>query len=42
MPRLRLIALLLALATLVIYLPVVRCDFVNFDDQVYVTENPHV
>jgi tetratricopeptide (TPR) repeat protein len=42
MPRLRLIALLLALATLVIYLPVVRCDFVNFDDQVYVTDNPHV
>jgi protein O-mannosyl-transferase len=42
MSRPRLIALLLALTTLLVYLPVVRCDFVNFDDQVYVTENPHV
>ena len=42
MSRPRLIALLLAFATLLVYLPVVHCDFVNFDDQVYVTENPHV
>ena len=42
MSRPRLIALLLALVTLVVYLPVVRCDFVNFDDQTYVTENPQV
>jgi tetratricopeptide (TPR) repeat protein len=42
MSRPRLIALLLALATLLVYLPVVRCGFVNFDDQVYVTENTHV
>ncbi len=42
MSRPRLIALLLALVTLVVYLPAVRCDFVNFDDQLYVTENPHV
>jgi tetratricopeptide (TPR) repeat protein len=39
MSRPRLIALLLALATLVIYLPVVHDGFVNFDDQEYVTEN---
>jgi protein O-mannosyl-transferase len=39
MSRPRLIALLLALATLLIYLPVVRDGFVNYDDQTYVTEN---
>jgi len=39
MSRPRLIALLLALATLVVYLPVVHDGFVNFDDQEYVTEN---
>ena len=39
MSRPRLIALLLALATLVVYLPVVHDDFVNFDDQDYVTDN---
>lgn len=38
----RLIALLLALVTLVVYLPVVQCDFINFDDPIYVTENRHV
>jgi tetratricopeptide (TPR) repeat protein len=42
MSRPRLIVLLLALTTIVVYLPVVHDDFVNFDDQVYVTENPHV
>jgi tetratricopeptide (TPR) repeat protein len=39
MSRPRLIALLLALATLLVYLPVVHDGFVNFDDQEYVTEN---
>jgi tetratricopeptide (TPR) repeat protein len=39
MSRPRLIALLLALTTLVVYLPVVHDGFVNFDDQEYVTEN---
>ena len=36
------IALLLALTTLLFYLPVVHDGFVNFDDQEYVTENHHV
>jgi len=35
----RFIALLLALVTLVIYLPVLHDDFVNFDDDDYVTNN---
>ena len=39
MSRPRLIALLLALATLLVYLPVVQDGFVNFDDHDYVTEN---
>jgi tetratricopeptide (TPR) repeat protein len=39
MSRPRLVALLLALATLLVYLPVVHDGFVNFDDQEYVTEN---
>jgi protein O-mannosyl-transferase len=34
--------LLLALITLVVYLPVSRHDFLNYDDDVYVTENPAV
>jgi protein O-mannosyl-transferase len=34
--------LLLAAATLALYWPVSRCDFISFDDPVYVTENPHV
>lgn len=42
MSRPRLIALLLALATLAVYLPVVRHDFINCDDDVYVTDNPMV
>ncbi|HEY1489767.1 MAG TPA: hypothetical protein VGF90_01895, partial [Verrucomicrobiae bacterium] len=42
MSRPRFIALLLALATLLVYLPVVHDGFVNFDDQEYVTENHHV
>jgi tetratricopeptide (TPR) repeat protein len=37
--RPRLIGLLLALITLLAYWPVARNGFVNFDDQVYVTDN---
>jgi len=36
------IALVLAGMTFVALLPVLRCGFINFDDQVYVTENSHV
>src|ERR1700690_2237945 len=39
MSRPRLMGLLLALITLLVYLPVTRDHFVNFDDQVYVTDN---
>jgi tetratricopeptide (TPR) repeat protein len=39
MSRPRLIALLLALITLVVYLPASRNSFVNFDDNDYVTNN---
>jgi tetratricopeptide (TPR) repeat protein len=39
MSRPRLIALLLAFVTLVVYLPVTRDGFVDYDDQDYVTEN---
>ena len=42
MPRPRLIALLLALVTLVVYLPVMRNGFVNFDDGDYIVKNPVV
>jgi tetratricopeptide (TPR) repeat protein len=42
MSRPRLIALLLAFATLVIFLPVGSHQFVNYDDTDYVTENPFV
>jgi hypothetical protein len=42
MSRPRLIALLLALITLAVYLPVTRHDFVNLDDADYVTQNPIV
>jgi tetratricopeptide (TPR) repeat protein len=37
-----LICLLLAAMTLAAYWPVFRNSFVNYDDPVYVTENPHV
>jgi protein O-mannosyl-transferase len=41
--KLRLIlCLLLALATLALYNPVMRAPFLNYDDQVYVTENAQV
>jgi tetratricopeptide (TPR) repeat protein len=35
-------AVLLALVTVILYLPAMRCEFVNYDDPDYVTENPHV
>ena len=37
-----LLALLLALATLALYWPVTRHDFINYDDDLYVTANVHV
>jgi tetratricopeptide (TPR) repeat protein len=42
MSRPRLIALLLALATLVVFLPAARFGFLNYDDNDYVTENNFV
>ena len=42
MSRPRLIALLLALATLLVYLPVAHHDFVTYDDKDYVSGNPVV
>jgi tetratricopeptide (TPR) repeat protein len=37
-----LICLVLALGSLAVYGPVVGYDFINYDDPIYVTENPHV
>ena len=37
-----LVALLLALAVVAVYLPVVGFEFTNYDDTYYVTRNPHV
>jgi tetratricopeptide (TPR) repeat protein len=42
MSRDRLLALLLALVTLLVFLPVRHHEFVNYDDPDYVTENRHV
>jgi protein O-mannosyl-transferase len=42
MSRPRLIALLLALATLLVYLPVTRSGFLQYDDDDYITNNPAV
>ena len=36
------LGLLLAVATLALYYPVHHHPFVNYDDSIYVTENPHV
>jgi len=36
------IALLLVVAVALIYVQTVRHDFVNLDDEIYVTENPHL
>ena len=35
-------AVLLVLATLALYWPALRCDFINYDDDLYVTSNSHV
>src|SRR5215208_8537467 len=32
----------LGLVTLLLYWPALRCDFISFDDPVYVTQNRHV
>ena len=37
-----LLAVLLVLGTTALYWPATRCDFVNFDDNLYVTSNAHV
>ena len=37
-----LVAMLLALVTLALYWPATRCGFVNYDDDMYVTDNAHV
>jgi protein O-mannosyl-transferase len=37
-----LIAALLLLVTIALYWPATQCDFVNYDDQDFVTANPHV
>ena len=36
------IALVLAAGTIALYWPVTRDAFINFDDNAYVTDNPHV
>ena len=41
-PKILPVGLLLALLTLALYLPALRCDFVEYDDQQYVTDNFHV
>ena len=37
-----LVAVLLVLVTMALYWPATRCDFVNFDDALYVTGNAHI
>ena len=37
-----LLAVLLALLTIAIYWPATQCGFVNYDDDMYVTDNAHV
>ena len=37
-----LVAVLLAVATIAVYWPALRCDFIGLDDAVYVTLNSHV
>jgi Tfp pilus assembly protein PilF len=36
------LSLLLALLTLIVFWPVTRCGFINYDDPDYFTSNPHV
>jgi protein O-mannosyl-transferase len=40
--RVWLMAALLVLVTIGLYWPATRCGFVNYDDNLYITENPHV
>ncbi|MDB6021833.1 MAG: Tetratricopeptide 2 repeat protein [Pedosphaera sp.] len=40
--RTALIGGFLALVTLAVFWQVLKCDFINFDDDLYVTSNPHV
>lgn len=40
--RVAIISLLLACATVSLYAPAIKNDFIDFDDDRYVTENPHV
>ena len=40
--RVWLLAALLVLVTFALYWPATRCDFINYDDPDYVTENPRV
>ena len=35
-------SLALVIATVVVYLPVRHHEFVNFDDDIFVTENPNI
>jgi tetratricopeptide (TPR) repeat protein len=37
-----LVAVFLALATIGLYWPAMRCDFITYDDPDYVTANPHI
>ena len=37
-----LVAVILVLATVVVYWPATRCEFINFDDDQYVLDNLHV
>lgn len=36
------ICMFLVLASLVVYLKVANCEFINYDDELYVTKNPHI
>jgi len=40
--RVRIACLVLAVVTLVLYIPITHHPFVNYDDDRYVTDNPHV
>jgi len=42
MSRPRILGLLLALVTMLAFLPATRNGFVNYDDDLYVTQNPVV
>jgi len=42
LPRRWWICLALAAITVAVFSPLFHCDFLNFDDQAYVTENPYV